>query len=606
MAQDRLDKFSFWVPASLEKGSKDGQETMKIKGIASSATSDSDGETLLPSGFDYTPLLTTGFLNWDHQAKKTSAAIIGEPTHAEVVNNGKDFYIEGELYAGHEEAQSVYKLGKILEKNSKTRRLGFSIEGQVMERACGPEFFDEAKTLRNPNYALALWNKITKARITGVAITPCPKNPNTLMQIVKGETNNLLMEDEYEDVDLEEIKKMKDKAMSAEGMSAEGVLPEDIEGTKNPNTYPLKVVTKDNDPKSTVGSYLKKSEIYNLIAARYTTDVQKAKQIYTFIQSVTTKLFNMTEISKESIEKSFDFLNEAASSIVKSKSEDGEKKEEGKDDKGSDLGSSDTPAAKEPGKKDDVEKSEADKAEAERLEKDASLKKAKDEAHELFKKGGLSKGEMIDKLCKSGHSLEASTGAVESIVSQAESLKENGGQIAPGFFGAGIEKSLNEVIEGFGKQDEFFKSFSQGVTDRFAALGNILKSASEQNVSLKAQVDLLVKSNATLTERLGTVENQSQGRKSVVTTSQAVERFNKSDNGGSELPAGTVQYDLRKSEDRDTLASIMFEDAKVARENRTPNNTLEKAIGDLEISKSLPSAIFPYLRSKRIVVTNGQ
>lgn len=602
MAQ-KIEKFSFWVPGSFEKGTKDGQEEMKIKGIASSATSDSDGETLLPSGYDYTPLLAGGHLNWDHQSKKSASAIVGEPTYASVVNGGKDFYIEGKLYPDSEEAQHIYKLAKTLEKHSKTRRLGFSIEGQVVERGCGPEFLDEAKTLRNPSFTLAEWNKITKARITGVAITPCPKNPNTLMQIMKGEANNLLMENDYDEEDLEEIKKMK-KAMSAEGMSAEGVLPEDVEGTKNPNKVPL----KGGEGVATVGSHLKKSEVYNLIAAHYTTDVVKAKQIYTFIQDVTTKLFNMSQISKESIEKAFNFLNEAASPIVKSESakEDDDKDEDKdkKDDK-PDLGRSDTPSTKEPGEA--VEKSAegTDKGETERLEKEAAFKKAKDCAYDMLKKGeGKDRKEMVEGLQKSGHTLEASTAAVESVISCAESLKENGGTVSAGTFGTGIEKSLVDTLGKLDGQDTFLKSLGQGITDRFAALGNILKGSLDQGSVLQKQVDALIKSNTELTTRLQGVEQTSQGRKSVVTQAQAVERFQKSaEETGALLPNGArVQYDIRKAQDRDTLAGIMYEDAKKARENNTPDHNLEKAIGDLEISKSMNAQLLPYLRNKGIHV----
>lgn len=584
MAKDRLDKFSFWVPGSFEKGTKeDGTSEMRIRGIASSATSDSDGEVLLPSGYDYSHLLQKGFLNWDHQAKKTSGAIVGEPTHAEIVNGGKDFYIEGYLYP-NDEGFSVWNLAQTLEKHSKTRRLGFSIEGQVIERACGPEFLDEAKTIRNPGYQLHLWNKITKANITGVAITPCPKNPNTLMQIIKGETSNLLMNEDYEDLDDEDEKK---KSISAAGLSEAGALPEDVEGTKNPNQYPLKDADGANPIKPTVGSYLKKSEIYGLIAAHYTTDVVKAKQIYSFIQDVNKKLFNMAEVTSESIQKAFDFLNKAASPIVKS-----EAGEEGKE--------------KEPEEK-EVEKSETDKAEAERLEKESKFNKAKDEAHELFKKGGLTKGEMVEALVKSGHSAEDSSACVASIISSAESLKENGGQVSAGSFGTGIEKSLTDTIGAIGKQDEFLKSLSQGITDRFAALGNILKGSLDQGAALTKQNTELQKSVVTLTDRLEKIENQPLGRKSVTTQVQAVQRFNKSANGESqELAPGTVVYDLQKADDRAALSEVMFNDCVASRERGVTNTTLEKAVGDLEISKSLPGAILPWLRSKKIMIAGTE
>ena len=93
------NKFNFFVPLDLEKGSDGkGGTLIKIKGIASSEAEDSDGETLIPAGFDFGPLLKSGFLNWNHQAGKSAKAICGEPTSAKIINNGKDFYIEGFLY----------------------------------------------------------------------------------------------------------------------------------------------------------------------------------------------------------------------------------------------------------------------------------------------------------------------------------------------------------------------------------------------------------------------------------------------------------------------------------------------------------------------------
>ena len=91
-------KFNFFVPLEFEKSGEDEGERVKIKGICSTDAEDSDGEVLIPSGFDFKPLLETGFLNWNHQAKNTSSAICGEPTKAEVVDDGKSLYIEGFLY----------------------------------------------------------------------------------------------------------------------------------------------------------------------------------------------------------------------------------------------------------------------------------------------------------------------------------------------------------------------------------------------------------------------------------------------------------------------------------------------------------------------------
>lgn len=166
------DKFSIFVPIEFEKGTtsapRTGKKAMKFKGIASTPKhgADYDGEILDPTGFDYTPLLKSGHINWNHQASKDPLAIVGEPTSAKVEKG--DFHIEGMLYSDSELAQKIYKAAEIMEKSGATRRFGFSIEGNATER-----------DPLNKKY-------IKKATIMNVAICPTPKCSGTAMQIVKG------------------------------------------------------------------------------------------------------------------------------------------------------------------------------------------------------------------------------------------------------------------------------------------------------------------------------------------------------------------------------------------------------------------------------------
>lgn len=174
------DRFNFYLPAELEKGKSEdtGEEVMKIKGIASTPDKDSDGEILEPMGFDVSRFLSHGFFNYNHLGRKDASAIIGEPTKAEVTNKG--LYIEGELYKGHPLAKSVWELAKILTKNNSKRRLGYSIEGRALER-----------DKMNPK-------RITKALITGCAVTPSPVNKNTFLDLVKGEQSEDFVEVQVE------------------------------------------------------------------------------------------------------------------------------------------------------------------------------------------------------------------------------------------------------------------------------------------------------------------------------------------------------------------------------------------------------------------------
>ena len=163
----------FWCPASIEKAIDEatGTEIMRLGGIASTMDKDSDEEFLDPNGFDVKPLLASGTVNWHHQANGAPATIIGEPTKAEIRPEG--LYIETDLYPSSKIAVDVYNLAQTFATDSKTRRLGYSIEGKVIKR--------KSNDKKSPEYKL-----IQKAIITGVAITHQPKNAQTFADIIKG------------------------------------------------------------------------------------------------------------------------------------------------------------------------------------------------------------------------------------------------------------------------------------------------------------------------------------------------------------------------------------------------------------------------------------
>lgn len=194
MTKNTEDKFKFWCPIEKAQDLIDpttGEQVMRLGGIASTSDEDADGEFLDPKGFDIKPLLESGMVNWHHQAKGQPAAIIGEPTRAEVRPEG--LYIETDLYPSSKIACDVWELANTLEKDSKTRRLGYSIEGKVVKR--------KSNNKNSPDY-----KKIVKAIITGVAITHQPKNPKTFANIIKGEI----------DEDEEEVEVNEEKALDTE------------------------------------------------------------------------------------------------------------------------------------------------------------------------------------------------------------------------------------------------------------------------------------------------------------------------------------------------------------------------------------------------------
>ena len=184
MSNNLENSFKFWCPIEKAQEAIDpttGEQVMRLGGIASTSDEDADGEFLDPKGFDIKPLMESGMVNWHHQAKGQPATIIGEPTKAEIRPEG--LYIETDLYPSSKIACDVWELANTLEKDSKTRRLGYSIEGKVVKR--------KSNNKNSPDY-----KKIVKAIITGVAITHQPKNPKTFANIIKGEIDDDMDDDE--------------------------------------------------------------------------------------------------------------------------------------------------------------------------------------------------------------------------------------------------------------------------------------------------------------------------------------------------------------------------------------------------------------------------
>lgn len=548
------NKFNFFVPLSFEKGTDGkGVSIVKIKGVASSEAEDSDGETLIPAGFDFGPLLKTGFLNWNHQAGKSAKAICGEPTSAKIINNGKDFYIEGFLYP-NAQGKEVAELAETLEKYSPNRRLGFSIEGQAVEK-------DPINSKR-----------ITKARITGVAITQSPKNPNTLMSIVKGEVDNLYIEDE--ELTDEEKKKEKEKN------EKEGTTEKAMDTVAIGPTMPESVEHKE---KPTVGLSLNKSEVYIQIYDRYTTDVNKAKEIFNFISTVNEKLFNMTKgekITEDVLQKSFEILD----GLVKGKdnAEEGVNKVEEKEEK------------------EDEEKTEPATSGKEVAEEETEeMKKAK--ACTSMAKGllasGMAQGDVVKAMASCGVDLTMAETACQACISQAEALKENGGTIAAetvpivkGEEMVALEVQPDPVVD-------LVKGLQNGLGEGFKAIGQILKSVVEERDELKESLGTLQKGFDSLSEEFETLAETPAAPKSKRTVN-SIERFEKGNEEGSE-----DMYCISNGADIKRLGDRIFSHVEILKSQGKEDLQLEKAVVDLEISKSADyKALAPKLRAMGITL----
>lgn len=290
-----IGNFNFWCPVEISKAidPNTGEEQMLLGGIASTADEDSDGEFLDPRGFDIKPLLKSGMVNWHHQAKTCPGTIVGEPTKAEIRKDG--LYIETKLYPSSSVARDIWQLAQTLEEDSSTRRLGYSIEGKVLER--------KSNNKSSPDY-----KKITKAVITGVAITHQPKNPKTFANIIKGEIDDDL-DEEDDDKEIEknkEKKKQEDKYY--EGVNLKEKSLDTAEGK------PL--IKEDLDSKLKNVTFGKSDVMERLFQDIPGISIEKAKEVYILIQKI-SDMKKKNSITEEDIQKAYDALGLDPETLVK-------------------------------------------------------------------------------------------------------------------------------------------------------------------------------------------------------------------------------------------------------------------------------------------------
>lgn len=147
---------------TFEKASAEPGKERRIAGIVSTDHLDKQHEVLIQEGLDFSPFLKSGYFN-DNHLKETGKAV-GYPDRAEMrslPDGRRGWYVEGYLLKGHPPADEIWNLATALERSGAPRRLGFSVEGSILER-------DEADPRR-----------VRKAIVREVAITRCPVNDRT-------------------------------------------------------------------------------------------------------------------------------------------------------------------------------------------------------------------------------------------------------------------------------------------------------------------------------------------------------------------------------------------------------------------------------------------
>lgn len=546
----------FFVPVDITKGKdKSGNETMKFKGRANSNSEDSEGEILDPSGFE---LDDFKIVNWNHA--KTPDMILGEPTKFEVKDG--HFNVEGELYNEVPQAVATYNLMKALKKRGKT--LGISVEGKVIERESD-----------NPS-------KIKRAKITGIALTPNPIHKDTFAELVeKGYTPH--KEWEY-DIETEEILKSYESGKIVEE-------EEDVEEKKEKaiDTGVTGVIGKESvehkGEKRKVLKKIAKSDIYDRIFSYfYPINIVNVKEVYSLINKVSQ--MEKTEITDETIQKAFDILNKVdeISKGDKVYKKDDYKEEKSKEeyDEMKEEGDKKDENKKAP----DVEKSE-DKKEKEYKYPEDKLKKA----YDRYKDSEDIKKEMYEDgydktFTDSVYSYGETQGGKIKASKQEEVKKseESLDELTAKEESKAIEKVEFDFEKSFSNVSQLIMEGNDSISKKFSALGEISKSQNEEIESLKKSLGDVVAFNDDLKSRLNKVEKQPNIRKSV-TTSKAVERFEKSKDGNK-------VYSLSDPHSRKVLMDSLEELSGINKGGVNFDRELMTIAQDIEISKSVnPKAL---------------
>lgn len=160
------DDFSFYLPVDIVKSGNSKKE-MRIAGFASTPDEDRQGDNIIQTGLDISDFVNYGWLNYDHDNSK----ILGYPDKAKTKLSKQGFYIEGIFLDSNPLAVDLYNLSVSLQNSNAPRRLGFSVEGKILQRDA--------------------YQRISKAKVFNVAVTPNPVNPKaTWSALVKSFTSS--------------------------------------------------------------------------------------------------------------------------------------------------------------------------------------------------------------------------------------------------------------------------------------------------------------------------------------------------------------------------------------------------------------------------------
>ena len=224
--------FEFEVPVTFfEKADAPKGKERRIGGIVSTEAPDRQGETVLADALDMSDFLKNGWYNDNHT--KDTDGIVGYPESTKVFKKGEKLP-NGEVakHAGHwaegymlktERADRLWELGKALQGTG--RRLGFSVEGKIIRRT-GPRTIVKKSEDGSPQW---VGSHIAKALVRNIALTNCPVNADTGLEILSKSLEAFQRADD----DLETRVTRLEKMLTAAGNGAP-LRPESLESDWQP------------------------------------------------------------------------------------------------------------------------------------------------------------------------------------------------------------------------------------------------------------------------------------------------------------------------------------------------------------------------------------
>ena len=124
--------FETYVPLSeiYKSSNNDKSDNYIVKGIASNSDRDLQGEVICPEGLDISYLLSSGYIDYEHDKD----SVIGVPIEDGTYVDSDGLHLKALIFGDDPRVQKMFKLQQHFDDSGVDRNLGFSIEGKVLDR----------------------------------------------------------------------------------------------------------------------------------------------------------------------------------------------------------------------------------------------------------------------------------------------------------------------------------------------------------------------------------------------------------------------------------------------------------------------------------------